>query len=290
MPDTRPRLRIVHVSDIHFWRYAWNPLRLLGKRAVGMASLLRGRAARFRLERIEDVVDRVLSLEPDHILITGDLTTTALPAEFRAARKALGPWLRDRGRVTVLPGNHDRYTVGAHRNRRFEEYFGEFMPKPTFPWLRHLDGRTAILGLDPTRAAVSARGLLPAHQFAKARELVQGMEPAKRRLIVACHYPLHAPEAHRRELSGKRMINAGEVSAWLAGVGPHVYCCGHVHAAWSFRPEAIPGQLCLNAGAPLLRDHSGHRPPGFLEITLEGERITVDHHAWRSGGWIVAKL
>ena len=28
---------------------------------------------------------------PDHILITGDLTTTALPAEFRAAEAALGP-------------------------------------------------------------------------------------------------------------------------------------------------------------------------------------------------------
>ena len=33
-------LRIVHVSDIHFWQYAFNPLRLLSKRLAGMASLL----------------------------------------------------------------------------------------------------------------------------------------------------------------------------------------------------------------------------------------------------------
>ena len=46
-----------------------------------------GRAGRFRLAGVPDLVERVRELEPDHILITGDLTTTALPAEFRAARR-----------------------------------------------------------------------------------------------------------------------------------------------------------------------------------------------------------
>ena len=69
----------------------FNPLQLFSKRLLGMASLLVRRARKFRLERAQEVVDRVLSLEPDHILITGDLTTTALPAEFRAARRALEP-------------------------------------------------------------------------------------------------------------------------------------------------------------------------------------------------------
>ncbi|WP_165222847.1 metallophosphoesterase family protein [Aquisphaera insulae] len=285
-----PSLRIVHVSDIHFWQYEWNPLRLLGKRAFGMAALLKGRAGRFRLERIEDVVARVLSLDPDHILITGDLTTTALPAEFRAARKALAPWLREPSRITVIPGNHDRYTIGAHRNRRFETFFGEFMPEPTFPWLRQLDESTAILGLDPTRAAISARGFLPAEQLARAKGLVESLDLSAVRLIVACHYPLEAPTPLRRELAGKAMTNAAVVTEWLGGIGPHLFCCGHVHAAWSFRPAAIPGQLCLNAGAPLLRDHSGRHAPGFLEITLEADRARVDHHAWRDGAWVVSTL
>ena len=30
-------MRIIHLSDIHVWRYAFNPLRLFNKRAVGMA-------------------------------------------------------------------------------------------------------------------------------------------------------------------------------------------------------------------------------------------------------------
>jgi 3',5'-cyclic AMP phosphodiesterase CpdA len=290
MSRAASQLRLIHVSDIHVWRYAFNPLQLFGKRLLGMGELLVRRARRFRLERLAEVVRRVSSLEPDHVLITGDLTTTALPVEFRAARHALEPWLADPGRITIIPGNHDRYTVGADRDRRFEQHFGAFAPGPAYPWLRRLDSETVILGLDPTRASLTARGLLPRRQLDRARELLSGEGSAIRRLIVACHYPIEAPSVHRRELAGKNLIHAGTVREWLSTLGPHLYCCGHVHAAWAFRPRLVPNQLCLNAGAPLLRDPSGRRPPGFLEILLRGDDVTVDHHAWQGDSWGVIRL
>ncbi len=278
-------LRLIHVTDIHFWQYARNPLQLFSKRLLGMASLLVRRARKFRLERVEEVVAKVVSLQPDHILITGDLTTTALPAEFRAAREALEPWLADPNQITIIPGNHDRYTIGAHRDRRFEQFFGEFAPGSSFPWLRYLDRETAILGLDPTRAGLTARGRLPEPQLDRARELLARTNGAIRRLLVACHYPLDAPPPHRHDLASKELMGAGPVRRWLATVGPHLYCCGHVHAAWAFTPYEIPNQLCLNAGAPLLRDRTGHRPPGFLEIALAGVDVAVHHHAFRHDSW-----
>jgi 3',5'-cyclic AMP phosphodiesterase CpdA len=283
-------VRIVHISDIHFWQYAYNPLRLLSKRAAGMAALLAGRARRFRLAGAPRLVDRVVALDPDHILITGDITTTALPDEFRAARRALADLLSDPGRVTIIPGNHDRYTWWADRSRRFEKFFGEFAPRPRFPWLRPIDADTAIVGLDPTRAAVTARGRLPRRQLDEAREIVEAARERSPRLIIACHYPVAAPDDCRRELFGKRLINAEEVRGWLEGIGPHLYCCGHVHAAWAFRPAEIPGQLCLNPGAPLLAGHAGRTPPGFLEITLEGRDVTIRHHAWTGEAWDVGLL
>ena len=51
---------------------------------------------KFRSKRLGDVVERIQSLEPDHLLITGDLTTTALPTEFQAAR-GLGDGARRSG-------------------------------------------------------------------------------------------------------------------------------------------------------------------------------------------------
>ena len=281
-------MRIIHVSDIHFWQYEFNPLRLLSKRLIGMASLVSGRARRFRLEGVPRLVAQVRRLEPDHILITGDLTTTALPEEFRAARAALADWLEDPDRVTIVPGNHDRYTLGAHRSRRFERYFGAFAPRVAFPWLRWLDPATAILGLDPTRAGVSARGKLPASQLTEAQQMVAA-NPA-RRLLIACHYPVAVPHDFRHELARKPLINAGELARWLQTLGPHVYCCGHIHAAWAFRPRELPDQLALNPGAPLLWGHAGHDPPGFLEVLLEGTAVSVRHHAWTGASWEVRPL
>ena len=283
-------MRIVHFSDVHIWRYAFNPMRLFSKRVLGIAELIRGRARKFRLERIDEVVNRAVKLAPDHVLITGDLTTTALPDEFRGAREALAPLLADPSRATVLPGNHDRYTTGSVRSRKYESYFGEFAPAGPYPWLRYLDDETAILGLDPTRSHITARGYLPPDQLARARTLVADPRTRPRRLIVACHYPVAAPGPYGRELAKKRLLNAEVAREWLAGIGPHLYCCGHVHAAWAFSPESLPEQLCLNAGAPLLRDPTGLHPPGFLEIDLTDLNVSVIHHAWTGTQWSIFPL
>jgi 3',5'-cyclic AMP phosphodiesterase CpdA len=283
-------VRIVHLSDIHFWQYAFNPLRLMSKRLAGMASLLAGRARRFRLAGVPRLVERVRQVGPDHILITGDLTTTALPDEFRAARLALANWLEDPVRVTVIPGNHDRYTWWAHRSRRFERFFGEFAPRHQYPWLRQIDPTTAILGLDPTQAAVTARGWLAPTQLAEARNLVAAAGSRAARLIVACHYPVAVPEQYERELATKRMLNAQDLRHWLARIGPHLYCCGHVHATWAHRPADLPAELCLNPGAPLLRSRTGRNSPGFLEILLDGPGVVVQHHTWTGEAWEVQPL
>jgi 3',5'-cyclic AMP phosphodiesterase CpdA len=282
-------LRIVHVSDIHFWQYTFNPFLLMSKRLKGMASLAMGRARRFRLERSQALVSRVRSLNADHILITGDLTTTSLHSEFTAARAALAEWLVDPSRVTVLPGNHDRYTIGADRGRRFERYFAEFSPGGPFPWLRRIDPDTAILAIDPTRAAIMATGRLPRTQLTKAKEILAGAGPI-RRLLVACHYPVVVPDQHRRHYAPKALLDSHDLSDWLRSIGPHLFCCGHVHEAWAFQPPSIPDQLCLNPGAPLMADSSGHRPPGFLEVILDGSDVAVAHHGWTGESWRVQMM
>ncbi len=241
-------MRILHLSDIHVWRFEFNPFRLVGKRSVGMLELLTGRAKKFRLERLDAVVSYAESLGPDHVLITGDLTTTALGSEFRAARLALEPLLKDPSRATVIPGNHDRYTPGSVRSRKFEETFGEFMPRLQFPWLRPLDDETAILGLDPTRSHISATGRIPEPQLTEAKRIAADSLSQYRRKIIACHYPLAAPPPYEGQLAQKRMKNADSVAEWLRGIGPHVYCCGHVHAAWAFTPPGMPNAMCLNSG------------------------------------------
>src|SRR5207248_2753075 len=98
--------------------------------------------------------------------------------------------------------------------------------------LRYLDDETAVLGLDPTRSHLSPKGRLPETQLAMARDLIGDPARRPRRLIIACHYPVAAPPVYEAELAAKRMKNAEQVRDWLKDFGPHLYCCGHVHAAW----------------------------------------------------------
>ena len=191
--------------------------------------------------------------------------------------------------MTIIPGNHDRYTLGAHLSRRFERFFGVFAPAGPYPWLRKLDSETAILGLDPTRAGITARGKLPRRQLVRARDLVAGASDVAR-LVIACHYPVAVPPPHERDARQKRLVNAREVAGWLGTIGPHLFCCGHVHAAWAFQPDGIPNQLCLNPGAPLMRDRRGDAPPGFFEIVLDQGDVTVQHHFWTGTEWGVRPL
>ena len=131
---------------------------------------------------------------------------------------------------------------------------------------------------------------MPKAQFEAARILISDPASRPRRLIIANHYPLETPTLYAKELAIKRLKNAWEVEAWLQTIGRHLYCCGHVHAAWAFVPKGLSEQVCINAGAPLLRDPTGLRPPGFVEITLHDRDVSVLHHAWDGRDWVIRPL
>ncbi len=283
-------MTIIHLSDIHVWRLTWDPRRWANKRAVGLAALLAGRARRFHRERLGAVVEYVRSLPHDHVLITGDLSTTALPEEFLEARQQLAPLLDDPARVTILPGNHDRYTGESVRSRCIRDRLwrvpavGELALAPIARCADRHPG-TGPHPRPPDRAADGcrkrssnrlARGW-PSRTGGPTASSSPAIIRSPRLLLMAASWPAN----------GSRMRPG---CAWLATIGRHLYCCGHVHAAWAFSPPGLPDQLCLNAGAPLYRERGTHRRPGFLEIQLEGDDVHVLHHQWSNDAWTVAPL
>ena len=96
---------------------------------------------------------------------------------------------------------------------------------------------------------ISASGKLP-HKPVDRRAPSWSQAAGGRTSSIACHYPVAAPPEYAARLARKPIVNSADLVAWLKTIGPHIYCCGHVHAAWAFRPQSIPNQLCLNAGAP----------------------------------------
>jgi 3',5'-cyclic AMP phosphodiesterase CpdA len=55
-----------------------------------------------------ELCSRLVATEVDHVVVTGDLTQRGRDDEFDRFRRAFTP-LYDSGRMTLIPGNHDRW-------------------------------------------------------------------------------------------------------------------------------------------------------------------------------------
>ena len=114
---------IIHISDLHFHTYPQNFRDWRSKRILGAANLLFRRKRQFPLQRAKRLVEQIQKMNWDHLVISGDLTQLALEKEFSRARKTLEPLLTDPERVTVIPGNHDRYVSQPAGNRFIQPIF-----------------------------------------------------------------------------------------------------------------------------------------------------------------------
>jgi 3',5'-cyclic AMP phosphodiesterase CpdA len=283
-------MRLLHISDLHFWHIPVNPLRLAGKRLFGVGNLILNRARKFRMGIMPAVVARVHEVRPDHVVITGDLTTTALEEEFQAADQALRALALEPGSLTMIPGNHDRYTRRATKDRLFEKYFGRYAAHASYPWLKWVGPNTAILALDacrPTR--ISARGIIGADQLDRAQALLDQASPRINRLLIACHYPVAMP-AGVLDSRGHGLRGREHLRSFLARQAPHLYFHGHIHTPWAFTPDNLPRTICLNPGAAFKRNSRLDEHASMLEIVLRDEGVEIKRHVLRRAAWEVEEL
>ena len=102
---------IAHISDPHLAPLPSPDFRaLLGKRLLGYLSWTKRRRHIHRPEVLRALAEDLASQPVDHVVVTGDLTNIALPAEFSNAAHWLSE-LGDPDKVTVVPGNHDYYVA-----------------------------------------------------------------------------------------------------------------------------------------------------------------------------------
>lgn len=248
-------MRIAHITDIHWMEPPyWKVLN--SKRVLGTANLyLRGRRHHFT-ERVQGaLIAHLLELEPDLVLITGDLTAQALPLEFEKAKRALTPVL-ERTPVFVIPGNHDVYTLGAQRDRRIHTWFGDWMGLSDGSHIGRLDvGDVTCLGLDPNRPTwLSASGWLPPEQLEDLSDTLALPELADRFVILCMHYPLL--DRHGEIYDGRNhgLLNARELIAVLdaAPHRPSLIVHGHEHHGFhvdlQLTDAAVPIYNCGSSG------------------------------------------
>ncbi len=221
---------LAHLSDLHA-----TPVRVdevtafLNKRLLGLASWRLRRSKAHRGEVLEALIEDLATVEPDHLVVTGDLTNVSCLHEFEAARA----WLERIGTgqsVSVVPGNHDAY-VRVPRSASWD-LWSEFMDsdggdEPSrFPTLR-VRGSLAIVGACsalPTLPLL-ASGALGGEQLERLEKLLSGLTDSGLCRVVLIHHPPTSGAVSRR----RALRDSEAFRRVLSRTGAELVLHGHGH-------------------------------------------------------------
>jgi len=278
-------MRLALLGDIHHYKLNVSVRGMFSKRVLGQSNLWLNRRRSVLRHLLPSVVDQIKALEPDVLLLSGDLTTTSQPREFDEIAALLKP-LTDHCRAVAVPGNHDKYTFKSRRTQRMAEAMQGIMPG-AFPYVTALRGRWSLLALDAAvPRAWGARGALGEEQMHEAERYLDSLEPGHG-VIVLCHYPAMTPPPPEGPpvTWGHGLENQGRLLTALRHCRARVIMLhGHIHKPWAYTPddEAHQHLSFINAGAPCMV--SNHYPlgQGFWTIDLQSDSCTeikAIHHA-----------
>jgi 3',5'-cyclic AMP phosphodiesterase CpdA len=235
-------VRIAHLSDLHLLSLEGAvPFRLFNKRLTGYVNLRLKRGSQHKAFAVEAVARAIRRHDVDHVVITGDVTNLALEVEFDLVKRLL---LSDLGlppeAVSMVPGNHDTYTRGAHRTRRFQAWFQDCMRSDlpelaapetggAYPFV-HLRGPAAIIGLTTAlpRPPLMASGELGRAQLRALARILEHPEVRARTPVLLQHHPWHNPASRAKTLF-EGLWDADEEAAALADVERGLLLHGHLH-------------------------------------------------------------
>lgn len=186
--------RFLHASDIHLLDLAGvRPWRYFNKRFTGWVNLALRRGKSHDGDLFDEIVRQGHAHGVDRIVLTGDLTNLALEPEFALVRERL-----DRAGlpVTVIPGNHDVYTRGSYRARRFEDYLGHHQAGEReddhyYPFVQRL-GKIALIGVSSAIPSLPlyAVGRIGTDQLARLDRILEGLGQEGLQRVVLVHHPV----------------------------------------------------------------------------------------------------
>lgn len=238
--------RIVHLSDPHFG------------------------AEEPRL--VAPLLEQVAALAPDLVVVSGDLTQRARPAQYAAAARFIADCPAP---VLAVPGNHD--TPLWNPFLRFAD--------PWRGWRRALGGplepvfRTdtlAVVALNTADPFAWKDGRITQAQVARVK---RGFADAgMRRRVLVMHHPLQGPPSEPLALAGAAMALAG-----LAEAGVEVVLSGHLHATYVTPLAGAARILSVQAGTCL-----SHRVRGdgnaFNLMQFVPEGLVLTHYRAQADG------
>jgi 3',5'-cyclic AMP phosphodiesterase CpdA len=215
-----------------------------------------------------DMVERIRTLEPDVVVVAGDLTTTGYQWEFEEAVA----WLeRIEFPKVVIPGNHDARNVGY---MWFQHLIGEPYSRfrvafdPVRTERLQATGFT-VVGLDSSEPDVN-EGRVGSDRYPWIRRQLD--EPDDIRIVAVHHHLVPIPGTGRER---NIVLDAGDLLLTLVDLDVDVVLSGHKHVPFFW---GLNGMLICNSGTAGTRRIRGATPPSWNELRIDASTIKVFTH------------
>jgi 3',5'-cyclic AMP phosphodiesterase CpdA len=232
-------MKIAHVSDIH------------------------NAEAHFLPALAEKVVETLSKLEPELLIVTGDLTDEGYPTEFERAQRYI-----DRipcKRRAVVPGNHDVRNLGY---LGFEDFFG---PRS---WVEEYEG-LRIVGLDSTQPDID-EGHVGRENYEWIEE---SLKTDEFKIVALHHHLLPVPKTGRER---NILTDAGDLLELLMNCEVDLVLCGHKHVPWVWQLNEM---IIANAGTACSNRVKWQIPQSFNLIDLDdAQELIRIYRLYSSGG------
>ena len=210
----------------------------------------------FLPQYLERAIAEVNELQPDVVVISGDLTSHGFKDEYALAREYLAT-IECEAKV-VIPGNHDSRNVGYVH---FEELFGERNSV-----LRV--GGTTIVAVDSSEPDLD-NGQIGRGRYRWIED--EFAADATLRVFVLHHHLLPVPGTGRE----RNIVNdAGDTLECLQRAQVDLVLAGHKHVPYAWRLENL---FVVNAGTVSSSRLRGNGRPCYNVVEVEGTHVNV----WR---------
>ncbi len=212
--------------------------------------------SQFLPEVFETVVKEVNELNPDVIVITGDLTNEGLMKEYEKCKSLLTQF--NTKKIISISGNHD------YRNTGYL-LFKKFFP---FQTVNELDNDVVLVTVGTARPDRNEGEVGYRQNLWLERTMKKYKDKIK---IVAMHHHLiPIPDTGSDQLT---VVDAGDILRTVLDTGVDVVLCGHKHRPWAWNFGKL---TVVNAGAATSERVRGLFENTYNILTISNKEVQVD--------------
>ncbi len=268
-------MKLAHFSDVHALSLdGVRPWQFLNKRVAGYLNLRLNRREKHPVSLFRAMVADLNEHPVDHVVVTGDLTNLSLRPEFELAREILDGIALGPSEVSVIPGNHDVYTLGALQEKLFRRFLAPYAASDggaavEFPLVR-VRGDVAVIGLSTALPSPPplADGWLGGAQLAALDAALARLDGKFRVLL------LHHPPYTNRHSILRGLRDRKKLQRLLAQRGCELILHGHEHrdlrATIPGRDGPIP---VIGVGSGTYNDARPDRRARYNVYTIENRQL-----------------